>query len=61
MFSVHYTKVTAAWVGSLLLRLARLFPKELDLRKTAKDVDELAGLLAQGTCPLTSRRSLRPS
>ncbi|KAL7409659.1 hypothetical protein BDY24DRAFT_402566 [Mrakia frigida] len=46
-FAVHYTHVTAAFVGSLLIRIARLFPKELDLRQTAKDVDQLAGLLAE--------------
>lgn len=46
IFAVHYTHVTAAFVGSLLIRIARLFPHELDLRKTAKDVDQLASLLA---------------
>jgi hypothetical protein len=33
-----------------LIRIARLFPHELNLKKTAKDVEELASLLAEGEC-----------
>jgi hypothetical protein len=31
-----------------LIRIARLFPNELNLKKTAKDVEELAGILSEG-------------
>lgn len=37
--------VCAAFAASFLIRIARLFPKELDLRQTAKDVEELACIL----------------
>jgi hypothetical protein len=42
--------VTAAFAASFLIRIARLFPHELNLKKTAKDVEELASLLAEGEC-----------
>lgn len=40
--------VCAAFAASFLLRIARLFPHELNLKRTAKDVEELAGVLAEG-------------
>jgi hypothetical protein len=40
--------VCAAFAASFLLRIARLFPLELNLKKTAKDVEELAKVLAEG-------------
>ena len=40
--------VCAAFAASFLLRIARLFPHELNLKKTAKDVEELAKVLAEG-------------
>lgn len=46
-FAVHYTHVCAAFAASFLIRIARLFPKDLDLRKTAKDVEELAAILSE--------------
>ena len=45
---LNVTDVCAAFAASFLLRIARLFPKELNLKRTAKDVEELAGLLAEG-------------
>ena len=52
---MHYTHVCAAFAASFLIRIARLFPHELNLKKTAKDVDELANVLSEGmlscTCP----------
>lgn len=38
----------AAFAASFLIRIARLFPRELDLKKTAKDVEELASVLEKG-------------
>lgn len=46
--AVHYTHVCVAFAASFLIRIARLFPSQLDLRQTAKDVEELAVLLSQG-------------
>lgn len=46
-YAVHYTHVCAAFAASFLIRIARLFPQELNLKKTAKDVEELAGILAE--------------
>ncbi|KAG7530394.1 hypothetical protein FFLO_05057 [Filobasidium floriforme] len=46
-FAVHYTHVCVAFAASFLIRIARLFPSQLDLRQTAKDVEELAVLLSQ--------------
>ena len=40
--------VCAAFAASFLLRIARLFPHELNLKRTAKDVEELANVLAEG-------------
>lgn len=40
--------VCAAFAASFLIRIARLFPRELDLKKTAKDVEELASVLEKG-------------
>lgn len=40
--------VSAAFAASFLIRIARLFPQELNLRRTAKDVEELAQVLEQG-------------
>lgn len=38
--------VCAAFAATLLIRLARIFPTELDLRQTARDVTELAKILS---------------
>ncbi|RXK39487.1 hypothetical protein M231_03155 [Tremella mesenterica] len=46
-YAVHYVHVCAAFAASFLIRIARLFPHELDLKKTAKDVEELATVLAE--------------
>lgn len=43
--AIMRTDVCAAFAASFLIRIARLFPQELNLRKTAKDVEELASLL----------------
>lgn len=45
-YAVHYAHVCAAFAASLLIRLARIFPTELDLRQTARDVEALARILA---------------
>ncbi|WVQ71655.1 hypothetical protein IAR50_001195 [Cryptococcus sp. DSM 104548] len=45
-YAVHYTHVCAAFAASFLIRIARLFPYELNLKKTAKDIEELASVLA---------------
>lgn len=50
-YAVHYTHVCAAFAASFLIRIARLFPQELNLKKTAKDVEELAGILAESELP----------
>ncbi|KAL7424072.1 hypothetical protein Q5752_001657 [Cryptotrichosporon argae] len=46
-YAVHYTHVCAAFAASFLIRIARLFPQELNLKKTARDVEELASVLSQ--------------
>lgn len=46
-YAVHYTHVCAAFAATFLIRIARLFPAELDLRKTARDVEELARTLSE--------------
>ncbi|WWC89988.1 uncharacterized protein L201_004918 [Kwoniella dendrophila CBS 6074] len=46
-YAVHYTHVCAAFAASFLIRIARLFPHELNLKKTAKDIEELAMILSQ--------------
>lgn len=38
--------VCAAFAASFLIRIARLFPYELNLKKTAKDIEELASVLS---------------
>ncbi|WVQ78323.1 hypothetical protein IAT38_000408 [Cryptococcus sp. DSM 104549] len=45
-YAVHYTHVCAAFAASFLIRIARLFPHELNLKKTAKDIEELASILS---------------
>ncbi|ADV20422.1 Hypothetical protein CGB_B4500C [Cryptococcus gattii WM276] len=45
-YAVHYTHVCAAFAASFLIRIARLFPYELNLKKTAKDIEELASVLS---------------
>lgn len=45
--------VCAAFAASFLIRIARLFPNELNLKKTAKDVEELAGILSEGELYMT--------
>jgi hypothetical protein len=44
----YSTDVCAAFAASFLIRIARLFPQELNLKKTAKDVEELARVLSEG-------------
>jgi hypothetical protein len=51
--------VCAAFAASFLLRIARLFPHELNLKRTAKDVEELAGVLAEGESQAPDRPSSR--
>ncbi|WRT67181.1 uncharacterized protein IL334_004147 [Kwoniella shivajii] len=46
-YAVHYTHVCAAFAASFLIRIARLFPHQLNLKKTAKDIEELAMVLSQ--------------
>ncbi|OWZ63172.1 hypothetical protein AYX14_03309 [Cryptococcus neoformans] len=46
-YAVHYTHVCAAFAASFLIRIARLFPYELNLKKTAKDIEELACILSE--------------
>lgn len=46
-FAVHYTHVCAAFAASFLVRIARLFPQQLNLKRTAKDVEELAKVLSE--------------
>nr|XP_019042265.1 hypothetical protein I302_08866 [Kwoniella bestiolae CBS 10118]OCF21195.1 hypothetical protein I302_08866 [Kwoniella bestiolae CBS 10118] len=46
-YAVHYTHVCAAFAASFLIRIARLFPHELNLKQTAKDIEELAMVLSQ--------------
>ena len=48
MTLTHSTDVCAAFAASFLIRIARLFPHELNLKKTAKDVEELARVLSEG-------------
>lgn len=45
----------AAFAASFLIRIARLFPRELDLKKTAKDVEELASVLEKGELGLSKQ------
>lgn len=46
-YAVHYTHVCAAFAATFLIRIARLFPHELDLKKTARDVEALARTLSE--------------
>jgi hypothetical protein len=48
--------VCAAFAASFLIRIARLFPRELDLKKTAKDVEELASVLEKGMSRNTTNK-----
>ncbi|KAK8869752.1 hypothetical protein IAR55_000320 [Kwoniella newhampshirensis] len=45
-YAVHYTHVCAAFAASFLIRIARLFPNELNLKQTAKDIEQLANILS---------------
>lgn len=38
--------ICVAFAGSFLVRIARLFPEELDLKNVARDVEALAKLLS---------------
>jgi hypothetical protein len=38
--------ICVAFAGSFLVRIARLFPDELDLKNVARDVEALAKLLS---------------
>lgn len=49
-FAVHYTHVCAAFAGSFLLRLAKLFPEDLQLESILKRVEILADLLSKSEC-----------
>ncbi|TIC10731.1 hypothetical protein E3Q14_02644 [Wallemia mellicola] len=46
-FAVHYTHVCAAFAGSFLLRLAKLFPEDLQLESILNRVEILADLLSK--------------
>ncbi|EKM84210.1 hypothetical protein AGABI1DRAFT_110770 [Agaricus bisporus var. burnettii JB137-S8] len=46
-YSVHYTHVTATFMGSFLLRLSRLFPNTCDTNQIRAQVEDLAGLMAE--------------
>ncbi|KAL1405753.1 hypothetical protein Q8F55_007426 [Vanrija albida] len=41
----HYTHVCAAFAASFLARIARFFPREMDLAQVADDVEAVAGVL----------------
>jgi len=57
-YAVHFTHVSATFAGSFLIRLARLFPDNVDLRKVMLDVEEL--ILALSSIPATRyARTLR--
>jgi len=43
--AVHYTHASAAFAGSFLIRLARLFPTECDPQRIKNDVEKLADVL----------------
>lgn len=60
-YAVHYTHVCAAFAASFLIRIARLFPHELNLKRTAKDVDELANVLSEGELYKWIRRDRPPA
>ncbi|TIB30165.1 hypothetical protein E3P84_03445 [Wallemia ichthyophaga] len=46
-YAVHYTHVCAAFAGSFLLRLAKLFPEDLQLDSILERVEILAELLSR--------------
>ncbi|KAG7099044.1 hypothetical protein E1B28_000922 [Marasmius oreades] len=46
-YSVHYTHVTATFMASFLLRLARLFPEQCDVYEVKNQVERLATLMAE--------------
>lgn len=46
-FADQPADVCAAFAATFLIRIARLFPHELNLKKTARDVEELASVLSE--------------
>lgn len=46
-YAVHYTHATATFAASFLLRLARLFPDNCDLRAIRSQVERLVNLLSE--------------
>ncbi|KXN85678.1 Transcriptional activator of proteases prtT [Leucoagaricus sp. SymC.cos] len=46
-YAVHYTHATATFMGSFLLRLARLFPNDCDTIQVRNQVENLANLMAE--------------
>ncbi|KAF9508244.1 hypothetical protein BS47DRAFT_1303052, partial [Hydnum rufescens UP504] len=46
-YAVHFTHVSATFAASFLIRLARLFPSDVDLRSIMIDVEELATELSR--------------
>ncbi|WVR08822.1 hypothetical protein IAU60_005880 [Kwoniella sp. DSM 27419] len=57
----HYSHVALASVGRVYMRLATLFPEHLDLRRTAKDLTQLAEVLAHRSPRLDQAVALPPS
>ena len=46
-YAVHYTHVCAAFAGSFLLRLAKLFPEDLNIEIIIEKVEALVRLLSK--------------
>ncbi|KAI0068301.1 hypothetical protein BV25DRAFT_1792927 [Artomyces pyxidatus] len=46
-YAVHYTHATATFAASFLLRLARLFPNECNMKETRDQVELLANLMSE--------------
>ncbi|EIW86878.1 hypothetical protein CONPUDRAFT_134221 [Coniophora puteana RWD-64-598 SS2] len=46
-YAVHYTHVTATFMASFMLRLARLFPDDCNMHEVMGQVDRLTGLMSQ--------------
>ena len=46
-YAVHDSLVTAAFSGLFLLKMANLFPAELDLNAITAQVEQLASLLSE--------------
>ncbi|KAI0048332.1 hypothetical protein FA95DRAFT_1517530 [Auriscalpium vulgare] len=46
-YAVHYTHATATFMASFLLRLARLFPNECNMKDTRDQVELLASLMSE--------------